>query len=70
MSVRLIKLNWSVPFQSSEIELIRTAFKVLYRKALTVLRLYNTEENFAVEEEALLEEIIGFAGQCPRDGIK
>ena len=54
-------------FQSSEIELIRTAFKVLYRKDFNRSQaLQYLEENFAVEEEALLEEIIGFARASAR----
>jgi UDP-N-acetylglucosamine acyltransferase len=54
-------------FQSSEIELIRTAFKVLYRKDFNRSQaLQYLEENFAVEEEAILEEIIGFARASAR----
>lgn len=54
-------------FESSEIELIRTAFKVLYRKDFNRSQaLQYLEENFAVEEEALLEEIIGFARASAR----
>ena len=54
-------------FQSSEIELIRTAFKVLYRKDFNRSQaLQYLEENFAVEEEALLAEIIGFARASAR----
>ena len=54
-------------FESSEIELIRTAFKVLYRKDFNRSQaLQYLEENFAVEDEALLEEIIGFARASAR----
>lgn len=54
-------------FQSSEIELIRTAFKVLYRKDFNRSQaLQYLEENFAVEEEAILQEIIGFARASAR----
>ncbi len=54
-------------FESSEIELIRTAFKVLYRKDFNRSQaLQYLEENFAVEEEAILEEIIGFARASAR----
>lgn len=54
-------------FESSEIELIRSAFKVLYRKDLNRSQaLQYLEENFAVEEESLLGEIIGFARASAR----
>jgi UDP-N-acetylglucosamine acyltransferase len=54
-------------FESSEIELIRTAFKVLYRKDFNRSQaLQYLEENFAVEEEAILQEIIGFARASAR----
>ena len=54
-------------FESSEIELIRTAFKVLYRKDFNRSQaLQYLEENFAVEEEVILQEIIGFARASAR----
>ena len=54
-------------FESSEIELIRAAFKVLYRKDLNRSQaLQHLEENFTTDSDTVLSEIISFARASSR----
>lgn len=54
-------------FEPPEIELIRTAFKVLYRKDFNRSQaLVYLEENFSTESGTVLGEIIGFARNSAR----
>ncbi len=54
-------------FESAEIELIRAAFKVLYRKDLNRSQaLQHLEENFTTETDSVLGEIISFARASAR----
>jgi UDP-N-acetylglucosamine acyltransferase len=54
-------------FKSSDIELIRAAFKVLYRKEFNRTQaLQFLEDNFAVEKEPTLGEILSFTRSSTR----
>ena len=54
-------------FEYSEIELIRAAFKVLYRKDLNRSQaLQYLEENFTTDSDTVLSEIISFARASSR----
>ena len=54
-------------FNSSEIELIRSAFKILYRKDLNRSQaLKYLEENFSIEKEPVLEELLSFTKSSAR----
>ncbi len=54
-------------FESSEIELIRSAFKVLYRKDFNRSQaLQHLEENFSTEPGTVLNEIVTFARSSAR----
>jgi UDP-N-acetylglucosamine acyltransferase len=54
-------------FNSSEIELIRSAFKILYRKDLNRSQaLKYLEENFSIEKESVLEELLSFTKSSAR----
>ena len=49
-------------FDSAEIELVRSAFKVLYRKDLNRTQaLQHLQENFSFESGSVLDELIAFA---------
>ena len=54
-------------FNSSEIELIRSAFKIFYRKDLNRSQaLKYLEENFSIEKEPVLEELLSFTKSSAR----
>ena len=54
-------------FNSSEIELIRSAFKIFYRKDLNRSQaLKYWEENFSIEKESVLEELLSFTKSSAR----
>ena len=54
-------------FNSSEIELIRSAFKIFYRKDLNRSQAFKyLEENFSIEKEPVLKELLSFTKSSAR----